>query len=328
MSANGRSLSFAGLIYRALTEDGHEVTWADPSVTYTKASLLNKFDAVLVGVSPITSLSANRVYGALSIIDHLWGSEQLTLFIDAPQVNQINFSLKAIQTTPGNFAKSFFSNRKEYSAVSSDEKLQQRLLKCVDKMVYTQWPTVMYPALPWSSTEKIKELLPEGVTSLVGINLDSYIIEDRVPAEERRSKWVVDLYKNSWVEATLKTLVSPHAPMKWNKGWTDVQVLEQIDRSMACLIAPHKREGSWWTTRFAQALSSLTPVVTDWKESSQIGPEWSLLAAHVESLSESQRLEVASSQRSSYLQNIPSKSHAVAILSGTIKLTTIMKESN
>lgn len=326
-SANIRTLSFAGLLHRSLTEAGHDVVWGDPDVNQTKAAL-NKFDSVIVGVSPLTSLAANRVYGALSIIDHLWGSPKLSLFIDAPQVSQIESSINSIKSKPEAFAKDFFSYRKGYQQVAADEKLRSRLLKCVTKLSESEWPTVMYPALPWSKDGSVKKLLPSGVVDLVGINLDSYLIQDRFIFEERRQKWSVDNYKNDWVDATLKTLTFPHAPLKWNKGWTDSQVVEQIDRSIGVLIAPQKREGSWWTTRVGQALGSYTPVITDWKQSSSLGPEWDILAATFESMSDEKRLLIATAQRESYMSRIPTKLMAVELLESTIKVTNNQEESN
>jgi hypothetical protein len=326
-SANSRTLSFAGLLHKSLTEAGHDVVWGDPDLNQTKAAL-SKFDSVVVGVSPLTSLAANRVYGALSIIDHLWGSPKLSLFIDAPQVSQIEFSINSIKTNPETFAKDFFSYRKGYQQVASDEKLKSRLLKCVTKLSESEWPTVMYPALPWSQDGSVKKLLPSGVTDLVGINLDSYLIQDRFIFEDRRRKWCVDNYKNAWVDSTLKTLTFPHSPLKWNKGWTDTQVIDQIDRSIGVLIAPQKREGSWWTTRVAQALGSYTPVITDWKQSASLGPEWDILAATFESMSDDKRLLVATAQRESYISRIPTKLTAMKLLESTIRVTNSQEESN
>jgi hypothetical protein len=326
-SANSRTLSFAGLIHESLTEAGHIVTWGDPDVTMTKAAL-NKFDAILVGISPLTSLAANRVYGALNVIDHMWGSPKLSLFIDAPQVNQIEFSIKSIDSNPDAFIKEFFSYRKGFQQVAADEKLRTRLLKCVSRLNTQEWPTVIYPALPWSQSGVVKKLLPSGVSNLVGLNLDAYIITDRFVAGERRQKWVVDSYKNNWIDSTLKTVTFPHSPMKWNKGWTDSQVVEQIDKSIGVLIAPHKREGSWWTSRVAQALSSHTPVVTDWKQTGFLGAEWDILAATFETMSEDKRALIAMAQRESYVTRIPNKLEAVKLLESTIRVTNNQEESN
>lgn len=319
-AASRKAMSFAGVMYTALSEAGHDVLWADPSLAYTSEDL-KTFDAVIVGVAPLTSIAANRVYGALNLIDVLWESPKLTLFIDAPQVNQIEFSLKSVLTSPDNFVKPFFSYRKGYSDVVANADTRQRLIDCVEKLYTSEWPRTLYPALPWTKHDAIVQLLPGGAVDVVGINLDAHIIKDLPHGDARRVKWSVDNYKEQWIKSTVQTLTVPHVPMKWNKGWTDDQVSDQITRSIGVLIAPSKREGSWWTYRIAQALSTYTPVVTDWKESESLGEGWDLLAPSVEDLSDETRHLLAAVQRSTYLANIPSKTEATRLLEGTIKLS-------
>ena len=85
---NLRSLSFAGVIKLVLEQQGHEVVQVNPEVSWNLKDL-EQYDSVLVGLSPITSLSANHVYGALSVIDVLLDSPKLRLFIDAPEPGKI-----------------------------------------------------------------------------------------------------------------------------------------------------------------------------------------------------------------------------------------------
>jgi len=319
-TASSKAMSFAGVMYTVLSEAGHDVLWVDPSLALTSKDLDN-FDAVIVGIAPLTSIAANRAYGALSVIDILWDSPKLTLFIDAPQVNQIEFSFKSVVTAPDNFTKKFFSYRKGYSEVLASPELKARLLSCVEKLYTAEWPRVMYPALPWSKPDAVASLLPGGAVDVVGINLDAHIIKDVPHGDHRRVKWSVDNYKEKWIQSAVLSLTVPHVPMKWNKGWTDDQVMDQINRSIGVLIAPSKREGSWWTYRIPQALSAYTPVVTDWKESKILGEGWDLLAPSVEDLSDETRHLLAAVQRGTYLANIPSKQAAIKLLEGTIKLS-------
>ena len=94
-SANSRSISFAGVLKTVLTLQGHEVTQLDPEVSWNTKDF-EEYDSVLVGLSPLTSLSANRVYGALSVIDVLLDTDKLVFFLDAPEPNRITSSLRAI----------------------------------------------------------------------------------------------------------------------------------------------------------------------------------------------------------------------------------------
>ena len=313
-SSNKKSLTFAGVLDKVLTSAGHEVTWASPSVYMTKESL-DKFDAVLVGISPLTSVGANRVYGALSVINALKDTDKLTLFVDTPTPSQIEVSLRAVITNPETLTKSFFSYRKEYSNVIADKDLLNSVLSGAKYLYENDWATTLYPKLPWKSDIK---LAPNAKTNLVGVNLDSHIILETDVESDRRAKWVIDNLTTTWAKSTTAALSLPNSLMKWNKGWTDEQVAEQILRSIGAIVSPDKRDGTYWSYRYIQAINSNTPVVTDWKESHLIGDAWNILATNIESMSQEKRDLVAMAQRESYVANIPSKQQAVEILQNSI----------
>lgn len=309
-SANTKSLSFAGLLNKVLTVAGHEVTWASPSVYMTEDSL-DKFDAILVGVAPISSVGANRVYGALSVINTLKNSSKLTLFVDSSNPSQIEPSLRAVISNPENLTKPFFSYRKEYSNVVADKDLFNSVLSGAKYLYEDEWTTTIYPALPWKSSIKI---CSNAKQNLIGINLDSHIIEQSLSTFDRRPKWSVDNLSTKWAKSTTSTLVLPNSLMKWNKAWTDDQVFEQISRSIGAIISPDKKDGTYWSYRYAQAMNSKTPIITDWKESGSLGDAWNILATYIESMSQEKRDLIATAQREIYLANIPGKQSAVETL--------------
>ena len=309
-SANQKSLSFAGALNKVLTSAGHEVTWASPSVYMTEESL-DKFDAVLVGVAPITSVGSNRVYGALSVINTLKNSSKLTLFIDTPSTSQIEPSLKSVMSNPESLTKSFFSYRKEYSNVVADKDLLSSVLAGVKYLYESQWITTIYPQLPWKSEIKI---CTNAKKNLVGINLDSHLLSSELDKVDRRQKWAIDNISTPWAKNTVETLSLPNSLMKWNKGWTDEQVLEQIARSIGAIISPDKKDGTYWSYRYVQSMSTNTPVVTDWKESHALGDAWNVLATSIDTMSQDKRDLIATAQREIYVASIPSKQKAVETL--------------
>jgi hypothetical protein len=313
-NANIKNLSFAFAIYKALVEDGHTVVWGDPDLSLTESDL-ESYDSVLVGISPITSLSANRAYGALNIIDLLWESSKLKFFIDAPNTLQIASSLKSIDANPVNLMKDFYSYRKGYSSVVSDVGVASRISSAVSKLTKENWPTTLYPLLPWNAGRSLGlKLLPNAVKNLYGINLDAYLLTEPPAYFDKRDKWAVDVHTSKDVIKLLETLSFPTSPMKWNKGWTDEQVLEQISRSSGALIGTHKSDGSWWSYRYVQALNTLTPIYTSWNETSLLGPSWGHLAPYIEDIGHDARLKLAMEQRESYIKNIPTKEVALESL--------------
>jgi hypothetical protein len=171
-------------------------------------------------------------------------------------------------------------------------------------------------------------LLPPNLKSLTGINLDSYLIENLESDEPRREKWVADTYRTDWAKSTAASLIYPNSPMKWNKGWTDIQVLGQIMKSIGVLISPHKKDGTWWTYRYIQALNTLTPVATEWKESSKLGEPWSVLAANIEAMHPENRRILAMAQKDLYISYIPSKGLAKQFLEAAVGLNNNQENNN
>lgn len=319
--AHSRSLSFAGVLNDVLTNMGHDVTWEDPELSSIDIAF-RQYDAVLVGLTPITSLSANRAYGALSIIDTLWSTDKLFLFIDAPTVSQIGVSLKATLTSPDNLVKDFFSYRKGYHEVKSSPALQSRLLSAIDKLLSEDWPPTFYSALPWSSNEAVYDSLPSTVGDcLIPVYVDTFLLsESDTQPTQTANKWVFDVPTPHWTKKQLKMVRFPGSPMRMTKGDTDSDISHQISRAVGSLISPDKRQGTWWTYRYAQSLNAGVPVVTEWTESASLGPSWSVLAASVEELTQDQRFELAKQQKLAYIQALPDKIEVTKTLNETMKL--------
>lgn len=317
---NKRSLSFAGVIRHVLEQNGHTVTQDDPELSWN-INDLDQYDAVLVGLSPLTSLSANRVYGALNLIDLLLESDKLKLFIDAPEPTRITASLRAIMKTPDNLTKTFYSYRQGY-ALASVPGMAQNLLDVVSYLLNEKWPTTLYPSLPWAGTGKVISQLPAGVAeTLMPVNFDSYLLTQQDQLEvEKRDKWVVENYNTTWTKNQTSILRYTSVPMKWHKGWTDNQVLAQISTGIGSLISPHQTGGTWWTYRLIQSMNACTPVVTDWRESSALGESWTYLASHIEDLTLDQRIELARQQMEAYIASIPSRRDATVDLYGALDL--------
>lgn len=307
-SSNSKNLNFAGVLESVLKTSNHDITWASPSIYMTKESL-DKYDLVLVGVSPITSVGANRLYGSLSIIEQLWGDPRLKFFIDGPSQSQIEISLRSTLNNPDSLIKPFFSYRKEYSNVVSESDTQARLLEAIRLLLEEDWGTTIAPSLPWQHFENIK-LSKNAKTNLELVNLDSHLIFDEPIEQEKTDKWSVDSYSTNWAKSVVATIGLPHSPMKWSKSWDDGQIFLQIARSIGAIISPDKKDGTWWSYKYIQAMNSGTPVVTDWKESRALGFEWSMLAPSIESMPEPSRRLLALAQKEIYLSAIDGKQKA------------------
>lgn len=318
-STNARSLSFASLTGLVLMVHGNDVVQQESKITWTFDEL-NEYDKVIVGLSPVTSLSANHMYGALNAISLLKDTSKLAFLIDAPEPTRISSSLRAVIKKPENLTKSFYSYRKGFTQ-ANDPVVLKRLIGTAEWLLNETWPSTVYPTLPWTNHENVAKQLPEKAQeNLRGVNLDKYVLADKgVNVNERIDKWVVDNFSTPWTQSTMATLSMPTVPMKWNKGWTDERVLDQISRGVGALISPHQN-GTWWTYRMIQCLNSLTPVATDWRESGSIGGSWMHLASAIEHMSPEERTQLSHEQLSAYSNAIPSKRDAAIILTDTLGL--------
>ena len=318
--ANEKNVSFGAQIYRTLVSVGHEVTWANPSI-YMTEEFFSQYDSVIVGISPISGLSSDRAYGALSIIETLWGDSRLTMFIDAPSVAQLTSNINTLAEEPEKLKKPFFSYKREFSNLNSDSDAFIRVSEAVKKLKSEDWGITLYPRLPWNLVDSVK-LPPNAKKELYGINLDSIYIFDSENAE-RAEKWVIDGKNPKWEKSVTSSLVYPVVPMKFTKRDDDDDVASQISRSMGALIAPDPRAGTWWNYRYVQALSYETPIISDWKDTRVLGEAWELLASSIEDMSQSKRNLIALAQKESYLASIPSIKNAISDLLEKIRILEV-----
>lgn len=304
-----RGVNFAGLVVRALTESGHEVDWHNPTVNATKKDY-DQYDSVIVGVAPITGLGSNRTYGALSAIHTLWDDPKLTLMVDAPDPAKIQGSLNAIRKQPENLLKEFFSYRLEYME-AKHERNSWRLRDAVEFLDSDPWPVTIGPRLPWQQVMQMRGLLTASPNVHL-INLDRYIFEDAPPPPTlgmiRHPVWAYEASTSTrWLKGQNLTW-EVGALAKNVRAETDKVAIEQLRQVSGCIVAP-TRHGTWWNTRYAQALSQGIPVFTDWAETSLLGPEWAQLPSLVETWSQPQRAALHKAQLGSYQSTIELQDH-------------------
>jgi hypothetical protein len=321
-AANSRTLSFAGVISTALSVGRHTVTISAPEMWWTLGDM-SRYDSIIVGVAPVTSVTASNAYGGLHVIDLLWNDPRLTLMVDAPRPLQIGASLRSVTGTPGNLIKPFYAKRRGYSAAAEPSQAT-RLLNTATRLLDDKCPATIYPSLPWQDASAVESQFTRGTTSLHGVNLDALLISDsQLPfAEKRVDRWVVDDPTSIWTQKISPTISRQIVSMKETPRQNDKEVGKRIAVSLGSLIAPH-REGTWWTHRIPQSLSVGTPIATSWREASLIGSSWGVLPSTIESLSRNSANNLAQTQLEEYIRSIPSREEAVNKLEEIICNSTL-----
>lgn len=302
---SARNFSFAGSITSALTNKSTEVVWADPTIEWS-AKNYDQYDAVLAGVAPVLSMTANKAYGILGLIDTLYGTDKLRLFVDAPEPTKIHASLRSVEKDKSRLVKPLYSLRKEYKEVLKNEKAKEKIFRGVDILLSEKWPKTLYPSLPISQKVSDSPGIPSTMSdSFVGVNLDSLHIMQKISVHaDRQNYWVVDNPKSRWCVDVLDHLMYPTNAAREHRTWTDEHVLKHIAGALGVLVGPHDDKLLWWSPRFIQAINTLTPVATEWRLASEIGSAWNHLAAGLEQMSAVDRYEIASSQREQYLDKL------------------------
>lgn len=308
-----RSATFIGSIADALRSAGIAVDWQAAELD---GGAIKSYDHVLVGVAPILSLAANKSFSALTLIESLWKTDKLTLFIDAPEPAKIHASLRSATKSPESIVKPLYARRPGYSKLKSDKKHANKVFSLVESMTHDKWNKTLIPMLPWSSVDASTHGVPQNIaSSCVGINVDSYILNGSVSSGEHRyNQWVVEAPNTKWIKNTSSSLMFPTVRAKIKKTDIDKNVIENMQSSIGVLIGPHDDKILWWSSRFAQAMNTATPVATEWRSSSMIGDSWSHLACGIEEMSQADREELSSFQREQYTKNIPGKEQVAELL--------------
>lgn len=320
-----RNINFAGLLKRSLEARGHSVEWQPASVDWD-ADHLSQYDSVLIGVAPVTSLSANYTYGALKLIYLLWEDPRLRLFLDAPDVGQIQTSLQSAVVNEHTLFKRFYRLRRDYEkVVKSAELMTYTWGACRALLNDPEWPITLYPELPWNDLQTtLEKALPGGARGrLEPINLDSLILIDRpVIVAPTGNRWLIDAPKTTWSKSTMATVSTQVAPVKWHKGWTDEQIRGQLGLAVGVLVSPQKPGGTWWSPYYAMALTHNVPVASYWQDTVRLGGSWAHLAASIEAMSEQERAELATTQRDTYASGIPTVEDSAEALQHLLNIET------
>lgn len=305
------NMSFFNLLADAVG-DFAEVVWMSPSLSWSFDDL-DKYDQIIFGFMPPTSLSANKLYGAFNVLAHMFDSPKLKLVIDSPQVWQYKNSIKAVSRDPNILLGTYYSKREGFDLASRNKEM---IAKVSSYLAGDTWPTVLYPSLPWNSTEKVASALElPGVKNIVGINLDSRLLAVEPPNIGRKDVWAVENVKNSWLQPVSKTIAFPQAPTKLGRKTDDEYALDLIRDSVGLILPPQERNSlTWWNYRLIQALNTSTPVATYWPDTKDFSTAWAILPYQIEDMTPSERFSLAATQRETYSDSISSSQESLQLL--------------
>jgi hypothetical protein len=303
--------TFFGLLAKAVSEFA-EVVWATPKLSWTERDL-DEFDFIIFGLTPPTSLSANKIYGAMHLLGLMYSSPKLRLVVDSPQVWQYKNSIEAVKRDVDVLFKPFYS--KKYGYYEAKTSTGKKYIELASTNLSTQAaPITYYPSLPWNSESKVSSVLGFiDESRLRGINLDSLVLaQEPYSPSEKSQRWAVEDMNRSWYTNLKPTLELDGVDVRASKALDDYSAGNLIRSSIGLIIPPQDRKtGTWWSYRCAQGLNSHTPIATLWQESTKLDPSWAYLPYQIEEMSAPQRVALAREQLESYQQAIQPKARII-----------------
>lgn len=315
-----RTPTFSNLLAQSFRNAGVSVTFSSPQLDWEE-SYLKEFDLVIVGISPTTSITANKIYPAFVTADKCRKLGNLSLLIDAPESFKIPPSLKAWSDEESTF-KSFYDRRKSYYDVVDNPEYKAQVQSFVQYLNDEQWPVTFYPSYPWSTTELLTRYLPNlSAENLIGVNVDSYILlqpEKTKNIYANNDYWTCDSLNTS-AKKQARSLTKKVIPTKETVWELESETLVRIRESVGTLISTYRNDESWWSPVFSQSLSQGVPVAHDWKITGYMGQEWSHLPTTIEIMDSVERTELAFAQKQSYLAQLPAQDDINKTLTKTLK---------
>lgn len=298
VQANLRNMRFTGLLSMALMHAGIEIELRDVS----SSESFDEYDKVIVGLSPSTSLSSNKIYNALDVINRY--GDKTVLLMDSPDPHLVYRSINSSLNNPSIMSKDLYSKRKDFQEFINNKSFADSVVSGMDKVLTKKLP-LLVPSVPYFT--HTPESLRVQTEDLIELNFDSFFESDNYYEERQSSKyWIADSRKNIWVEQVHNSVSNPVLNFKRSHYDSDIDLVDRVLDSFGYLKNNQKYDNPWWSRNIMLTLSCGVPVFSDWRFTSKMGDSWSLLPHTVEGMSHADRKELSLEQKSSYLSLCPS----------------------
>jgi hypothetical protein len=312
--------TFSSTIQDILSED-HEVELIDPSKILLET--VEKYDAVFVGLAPLTSVVANKIYPAFVLANRARSVGNLILTLDAPEPHKIQASINSYKAGKVDLLKKFYSKRKNYDNLVSDKNFRKEFFSFVNFLSDEEWPIVIHPSLPWQGSSVVFSSLPNvDRSNTLGVHIDAYLMPRNDVDYSIKTRevpyWVCDALTTKWSRGAQQTLSYTTLPMKTREDSPE-SIEERVDHAVAALVSVYRSEDPWWSPLLSKALNVGVPVLTEWRYSSILGESWSRLGSEIEEMSAKERLSLAIKQKESYLKSINDKKTTLEQIESAIK---------
>lgn len=318
VEAQRRNVKFSSMLNRALNISGHNSFIDIPSVEMTLEDV-SKYDSVIVGLSPFTSMSSHRIYGALHTLGLALDAGNAKILLDAPDPYLVFKSFRSVISNPSILTKRNYSSRSQYSSVVSDSKVRNKIMETIEVVANTSIPTIV-PNSSYFEVNRLDYGMPESNNDmdLINLNLDAMWNQVFNASGSQSKYWSSDDAKSFWSTSVEKTLSKPVLALKRTAYDTEYEYVERLKNSYGFLVPTYKNNLPWWSPNIMLSLSHGTPVFSDWRLTSIMGEYWSSLPVYAETLTVEEKIEYARAQIMSYLEITPDWADSIEMSAGKL----------
>lgn len=304
-SAHKRSARFSGLLHSALNYSGVTASMSAMPVN-SDSSAYKDYESVVVGLAPVSSMSANKIYAALTAVGHARENSNLKILFDAPEPHLVYQSLRSIVSNPEILTKPLYSSRFGFSEVSSNKDFRNFIMETIEFLLSGDYDVVV-PRLPYFSGSREIYGIPEvNGRDLIELNFDR-LFSDRLNISKSQGSnyWVIENPSTKWAKDIAKTVSNSVIGVRKTQYDTESDYINRMHNSYGYLLNTYKNGTPWWSPHIMVAMSCGIPVFSDWRHTGALGTYWSALPHTVESMTNEERLFVSEMQKISYLDFCP-----------------------
>jgi hypothetical protein len=304
IDAHNRTARFAGLLNSTLAYSSIDSTLNFCSMS-TSTTDLENYDLVVAGISPVSSLSANKIYNVLNVIAQMKDTGRLKILLDAPEPHLVYQSLKSILVKPELLIKDLYSSREGYGLVSTDKNKFNELMSAVEFLLDGNYD-IITPSIPYYNFSREEYGVPTGGNTF-SYNFDSIFLDNLHYDKTAVAKyWLAENVKTKWAKSMGLTVSKPVLSVKRNAYETKYDYIYRMQNSYGFMLNTYKNGLPWWSANLMLALSCGVPVFSDWRHTGELGDCWSSLPYTVESMSAEERLILAQEQLKTYSEKLNS----------------------
>jgi hypothetical protein len=302
IDAHKRNSRFSGLLTAGLNFSGVSAQMKSLEMDFD-GNNLKEYDTVLIGLSPFSSLSANKSYTSLNTLTKVLESGvKFKIILDAPDPQLVYTSYSSIIKNPEIFTKSLYSSREGFKNVQTDSQLKNKLIQTIEYILTGDYDIVV-PEVPYFEFSRDAYGIPKTSSSKTySLNFDSIFSDTfHVKLGEKSKFWCTDNNNTVWAKKISATLSKPVLNLKRTQYDTDIDYIHRLQQSYGYLLPTYKNNLPWWSANTMLSLSCGIPVFSEWRHTQKMSGYWSVLPQTAEDMSHEQRYELSVMQKETYL---------------------------